>query len=104
MSSAGTIFDMIARYNGNRALLRGRNEISRVKKLYAGYATERGVLTVTELPPEQLEAIRSEIRLKLRRRRRKELVRSIIFSILLLAAIAAIIWLCVSLHRNHMNI
>ncbi len=79
MSFAGHVFDMIKRSEANRAQLRKhREQAAKLRSMYVG--TDPGGRQTTEksIPPEQLAAIRQQIREHARRERRKRAVAIVI--------------------------
>ena len=91
MSFAGHAWDMIARVKQNRAPIemRRKNRRAEIRRLYTGSIQARREETKkTEITAEELEAIKQNIRTKIRRERR----RNTLVTILLLPVAALIAW------------
>lgn len=79
---------MIKRSEANRALLRAhREQAAKLRALYTGSNSHGRKTTEKQIPPEQLAAIKQEIRRQARREQRK---RALIAGVLILLAIGVL--------------
>lgn len=75
MSFAGHVFDMIKRSEANRAQLRKhREQTAKLRAMYTGTDPDGRRTAEKTFPPEQIAAIKREIREQARRERRKRIV------------------------------
>jgi len=87
MSFAGHVFDMINRSIQNRELLKSKRERrNKVRDAYFKAVHRKTVFTEKEISPEELAKIKNEIKKKIRRERREDIL--ITFFLLMIGLLA----------------